>query len=105
LDGAAKFFERMAATADPIQMLANSFDRIVKTMDKFAASFRKMNTDTIKTFDVFIKSLVVFSKVDPNAFEKTSDKGQALLNYVFERGSKKDNTPATPPAPSNASKR
>ncbi len=99
LDKAVVFLEKMANAADPIHLLANSLQKVAQTMDKFAASFKKMNVQTVKTFDMFIKSLVLFAKVDPNAFNTLSNKGQDLLNFVFEKDKKQITPPPSTPIP------
>jgi hypothetical protein len=97
------FLERMAATADPMTKLANSFEKIAKSMDKFAGTFKKMSPSAVKTSDMLIQSLVTFAKVDPNAFNTLTDKGKALINFIYEKGAEsKAPEAATPPAPSLA---
>jgi hypothetical protein len=98
LDKAVSFLERMAATADPLTKLADSFERIAKSMDKFSGTFKKMDGKAVKTSDLLIQSLVTFAKVDPNAFNTLTDKGKALINFIYEKGASTANTNApTPP--------
>ena len=102
LDKAVGYLERMAATADPLTKLADSFERIAKSMDKFAGTFKKMDGKTVKTSDLLIQSLVTFAKVDPNAFSTLTDKGAALINFIYEKGNAKPATPVTEPTPTTA---
>ena len=54
--------------------------------------------DTLKNSTMLIQSLVTFSKVDPSALDALSDKGKALINYIYEKATPK--TPAvTTPTP------
>jgi hypothetical protein len=102
LDKAVSYLERMAATVDPLTKLADSFERIAKSMDKFSATFKKMDGKTVKTSDLLIQSLVTFAKVDPNAFNTLTDKGKALINFIYEKGADSTpKTPATAPTPAN----
>ncbi len=96
------YLERMANTVDPLTKLADSFSKIATSMDKFAMSFKKMNPQTVKTSDMLIQSLVTFSKVDPNSLNTLTDKGKALINFIYEKNetTKKADAPVTQPTPS-----
>lgn len=97
------YLEKMAAAADPLTKLANSFERIAKSMDKFAGTFKRMSPESVRASDMLIQSLVTFSKVDPNALSALSDKGQALISYIYEKGSNAaaTNNKLAQPTPSN----
>lgn len=98
------FMERMAKASDPLLKLADSFERIAKSMDKFSATFKKMNPATVKSSDMLIQSLVTFSKADPNAFNTLTDKGKALINFIYEKGGSQAPTPAPASQPAQAVK-
>ena len=98
------FMERMAKASDPLLKLADSFERIAKSMDKFSATFKKMNPATVKSSDMLIQSLVTFSKADPNAFNTLTDKGKALINFIYEKGGSQAPTTAPASQPAQAVK-
>jgi hypothetical protein len=104
IEKAVSFMERLAKTSDPLIKLADSFERIAKSMDKFSEVFKKMNPQNVKTSDLLIQSLVTFAKVDPNALNTLTDKGKALISFIYEKGAEKASkeTPATQPEASNA---
>lgn len=102
LDKAVSYLERMAATVDPMTKLADSFEKIARSMDKFANTFKKMNPQTVKNSDMLIQSLVSFAKVDPNAFNTLSDKGRALINFIYEKGEAPRQAPISQPTQSNS---
>lgn len=104
VEKAVSFMERLAKTSDPLIKLADSFERIAKSMDKFSDVFRRMNPQNVKTSDLLIQSLVAFSKADPNAFSTLTDKGKALISFIYEKGADKGfrESPATQPEPSMA---
>lgn len=82
---ATQYIERLAKVADPIKLLADSFEKLAKNIEKFTTSFKKMDPPTAKIADGLIGSLVMFSKVDPNALDSMGEKGKALLKYVIEK--------------------
>ena len=83
---ATSYIERLAKTSDKMVKLAGAFEKIAKSMDRFSDAFKKMNVETLKYSNMFIESLVLFSKTDPNAFESVSSKGALLIKYIWDKG-------------------
>ena len=99
-----EMIERLANASGPIGELADSFSKLAAGMGKFADSMKKMNVDTAKTTNMLIQSLVVFSKIDPNALSSLSDKGKALLQFMVERNDGKEKIETLKPAPASPQK-
>lgn len=95
---AVEYIEKLAGTADPMDRLAKSFERIAKTMNTFGMAFKKMDKGTLQNSNMLIQSLTVFSKVDPNSLNALSDKGKLLIKYIYENGGP-TKTPPTAPTP------
>lgn len=94
---AVGYIERLAAATDPISKLASSMEKVAKSFDKFAMSFKKMNKETLTNSNLLIQSLVMFSKVDANAFNSVAGKGKLFIDFIYEKNGMKSPTASTPP--------
>ena len=101
---ATSYIERLAAKANPLDKLASAFEKIAKNVDKFTTSFKKMDKDSVKTADALIQSMVVFSKVDPEALSTKGVRAKELLQFIIEKGANKQSSPITEPTPAPALK-
>jgi methyl-accepting chemotaxis protein len=86
LGDVTSYIERLAKASSPMQVLANSFGKMAGSMDKFAASFKKMNVEAVKTSGMLIDALVVFSKVSPATLDTLNGRGKALMQFILDRG-------------------
>jgi hypothetical protein len=93
----SEFVSNLAKYESPITKLANSFEKLANNMKGFSKAYSSMNTESIGKHKMLIDSLVVFSKVDPNALNAVSDRGKELLDYINGGGPKKKQTESTPP--------
>lgn len=85
LSKATDYIQKLASSADAIDKLSNAFDKMAKSIDTFANSFKKMDSEVLKNSDMLIESLVVFSKVDPNALDTNTEKGKTLINFIYDK--------------------
>lgn len=103
LGKATDYIQKLASSADAIDKLSNAFSKMAKSIDTFANAFSKMDSEVLKNSDMLIESLVVFSKVDPNALDTNTEKGKALINFIYDKAKPIDasvaSTPTSTPAP------
>lgn len=102
LEQATKHMLQLAGTSTAMDSLAKSFEKIAKTMGKFGSTFKTMDKDALKNSTMLIQSLVTFSKVDPNALNALSDKGQSLINYIYDKAAPRTALPTTTSTPPTA---
>ena len=89
------FVAKLAEVADPVEKLADSFQKLAKNMGLFVKAYKGMDKKSMDKHKLLIDSLVVFAKVDPNALKSVSNHGKALLDYINSGG------PQEPPVATN----
>lgn len=94
------FVSSLAEHADPIDKLADAFDKLSGGMNKFVKAYKGMDKGSMERHKLLVDSLVVFSKADPSKLDALSDRGVQLLDYINSGGPKKAETTAVTPAPS-----
>ena len=96
-----KGLDKIDGTAKSLDRLAMAFQKIanVKSFDKFADSFKKLNTeikslnnDTIKAFEIWTKTMTDFAQIDPEKFQGVVKVTGNLLDTSFKQGQSADKT-------------
>lgn len=91
---AVEYIERLAGTADPMDRLAKSFEKIAKSMHSFGKAFKTMDKGTLLNSTRLMESLTVFSKANPSALNAVLDKGKLLVQYIYEHAGQDPGQPA-----------